>query len=69
MLFAPGRKFGDRPGIGFPSVRVADIRRKEFDELLGCGGRRGEEGGERSGFRNRELNSLCHAVPYRHISV
>ena len=46
MPFAPGRKFRDRPSIGFPSIRVSNVGGEEFHEPLSRVGRRCEKGGE-----------------------
>lgn len=63
MPLAPGRKFGHRPGIGFSSVRVSDVGRKEFHEPFGRVGRRREEGGECSGTGYCELYAVFHGFP------
>ncbi len=63
MPFAPGRKFGNRPGIGFSGVRVSDVGSKEFDEPFGCLGCGGEEGGEFPCGRDGKLDGVFHVRP------
>ncbi len=46
MALAPGRKFGNGPGIGLACVRVADVGGKEGDEPFGGFGCRSEERGD-----------------------
>ena len=69
MLVAPGRKFGDGPGIGLACVRVTDVRGKELDKLLGCMRGWSKEGGERSCAGNGELCFVFHGcpLPKRHV--
>ena len=55
MSFAPGRKFGNRPGVSLSRIRVANVGGEELDESFGRVGRRCEERGECSGAGYGEL--------------
>ena len=60
MSFAPGRKFGNRPGVSLSRIRVANVGGEELDESFGRVGRRCEESRECSGAGYGELYSLFH---------
>ncbi len=63
MPLAPGRKFCDRPGIGFARVWVANVGGEEFDEPLGRVGRGCKESGEFSCGWYGKLYWVFHVRP------
>lgn len=69
MPFAPGRKFGNRPRISFPGIRVSNVGGEEFDEPFGRVGRRGEKGGEFFCGWYGELDGGFHICPLSNNTV
>jgi hypothetical protein len=64
MPLTPGGKFGDRPGVGFSRVRVANVGGEEGDKPFGRLGRRREERGRRPVPARTSCIECALLIPY-----